>query len=69
MITCPGCNAKIKRVYVVSTATQMADLTEENTLTDYSSPEVGTTISVHCPHCDEDLLENPATKELFEMEA
>lgn len=53
---CPECGETIERVMVLSYCTQEAGLKEGTNQIDseegYGSPEVGETVSIHCPVCD-----------------
>lgn len=62
---CPGCERKLKRIIVVSTCDQNAEIDENGNVSNYEIPSVGKTISVHCPFCDENLLKNRATKDIL----
>ncbi len=51
---CPKCTKEIQDVYVTSYCTQTATLDSNRTL-DYSNLDIGDTIEIRCPECDEDI--------------
>ena len=58
IMKCPHCNTELEEVTVISRCWQKATLNSKGSIEDYGSlEEILDTISIHCPHCDQDITD------------